>query len=76
MQSITEWVGRAIQNQFPGVDLPPLPGKARGRLRLSPAEMLAVIHGQVLAEWAIGQALRLQPAQRLPRGPGGRAPRY
>ncbi len=49
--------------------------KPQGRLRLSSAQVLQAIQAYALATWALEQARRFQPG-RLPKGPGGRPPRY
>jgi len=59
----------------PQVDLTPLPGKEKGKLRLSPAQLLVAIQAWRLAEWALGMAHRLRPPV-LPRGPGGKPQQY
>ncbi len=75
MESITKWLHPAILHSFPEVDLSPLPGKPRGKLKLTPEALLAAIHGPTLAEWALREAQRFQLA-RLPKGPGGRPSCY
>src|SRR5512142_636026 len=75
MESITKWVQTAILRPFPEVDLAPLPGKPRGKLKLTPEALLAAIHGQTLAEWAVREARRFQQP-RLPTGVGGRPSCY
>jgi hypothetical protein len=75
MESIIEWLQKAILKRVPILDLTPLPGKAVGKLKLSPEQLLIVIHAQALAEWAlmaVGPFLR----PRLKRGPGGRPASY
>jgi len=75
MESITKWLQRATLHALPEVDLSPLPGKTKGKLKLTPEALLSAIHGQALAEWAIHAAQRLQ-RPRLAKGPGGRPARY
>ena len=75
MKSIIRWVQSAILLIVPTLDVAPIPGKPRGKLRLSPAQLLAVIHGPELAAWALQVSRRIQKLQ-LPRGPGGRPPAY
>jgi hypothetical protein len=60
---------------FPDLDLSPLPGKPRGKLRLSPEDLLEVLHAQELATWALQTARSYQPPH-LPQAPGGRPPTY
>ena len=75
MKSIIPWVQSAILKPVPVLDLSPIPAKLRGKLRLSPEQLLAVIHAHVLVEWAL-RMTRLVGKPRLPRGPGGRPPVY
>jgi len=75
MKSIIRWVQSAILLIVPALDLAPLPDKPRGKLRLSPAQLLAVIHGPELATWALQVSHRIWKPQ-LPRGPGGRPQVY
>lgn len=75
MKSIISWVQSAILLIVPVLDLTPIPDKPRGKLRLSPAQLLAVIHGPELADWALQVSRRLWKPQ-LPRGPGGRPAAY
>jgi hypothetical protein len=75
MKSITQWVQSAILKPVPLPDLSPIADKPRGKLRLSPEQLLAVIHAHALAEWALWLAQRIQKP-RLPRGPGGRPTTY
>lgn len=75
MESITNWLSTAIQKRFPELDLSPLAGKSRGKLRLGPAQLLAVIQAQCLAEWSLQTASRFR-YPRLRRGPGGRPISY
>lgn len=75
MKSIIAWVQSAITKPVPELDLAPIRGKAQGKLRLSPEEVLEAIHGPELAEWALAASRRLgRPC--LPRGRGGRPPLY
>ena len=60
---------------FPEPTLAPLTTRPRGRLRLSPAQVLQAIQAYAVAAWAIEKARRFQP-RRLPGGPGGRPRRY
>jgi len=75
MESITKWLQTAILRPFPEVDLAPLFGKPRGKLKLTPEALLEAIQGPALAEWALREARRFQAA-RLPKGPGGRPSQY
>jgi hypothetical protein len=75
MESIIEWLGTAIVRCVPEQDLSPLSGKPHGKLKLSPEQLLAIIHAQALATWALAMALRFRRV-RLKRGPGGRPPSY
>jgi hypothetical protein len=75
MESITKWLRTAILRSFPDLAIPPLPSKLRGKLRLSPEQLLAVIQAQALAEWSLRQTERVRPP-RLKRGPGGRPAIY
>lgn len=75
MESIIKWIQTAIFRPIPEFDNAAIPGKPHGKLRLTPEQMLAVIHGQDLAEWSLQAASRLQ-APRLKRGPGGRPAIY
>jgi hypothetical protein len=70
-----ELVSRTLQHGFPAPEMPPLPGKPHGRLRLGPVEVLRIIDGPALAAWALAMAERLSPP-RLARGCGGRPPVY
>ncbi len=53
------------------MDLSPLPGKPRGKLKLKPEALLAVIHGTTLAEWSLQEVKRFRRPH-LAKGPGGR----
>jgi hypothetical protein len=75
MKCITHGLQTLLQKSVPQVELTPLPGKEKGKLRLSPAQLLGAIQAWALAEWALGWAHRLQP-RALPRGPGGKPPQY
>ncbi len=75
MESITKWLPRAMLHAVPEVDLAPLPGKTRGKLKLTPEEVLRAIQGPALAAWSLRQARRFQHP-RLPKGPGGRPVSY
>lgn len=75
MESITNWLQATSLKSVPVVDLSPLPGKTKGKLRLSPHQLLEVIHAQELADWALQVAAYFQ-APRLKRGPGGRPALY
>jgi hypothetical protein len=75
MESIIEWLQKAMLKPVPILDLSPLSGKMVGKLRLSPEQLLSVIHGQALAEWALSVTSPwVRP--RLKRGPGGRPAIY
>jgi len=75
MESITNWLWSAIQKPMPLLDLSPLPGKPRGKLHLTPEQLLRAIHAQALAVWSLQVAAPFQ-ASRLKRGPGGRPATY
>ncbi len=75
MESITNWIPASLMGAVPEVDLSPLPGKTRGKLKLTAEQVIAAIQGPVLADWALAQAKRFQ-RPRLARGPGGRPPSY
>lgn len=75
MESITSWLKSAILKPFPEVDLSSIPGKVKGKLRLTPEQLLTVIHAQELAEWSLRMASYIQ-RPRLKRGPGGRPAVY
>ncbi len=75
MESITTWLQSAIFRTVPELDFAPLPSKSTGKLRLTPEQLLVVIHAQELAEWSLQMAARFQPP-RLSKGPGGRPARY
>jgi hypothetical protein len=75
MKSITKWLQTAMLNPVPELDYSSLPGKASGKLRLSPEQLLAAIHAPELADWALRTAGRFQQP-RLQRGPGGRPRLY
>lgn len=53
MESIIKWLQGSLLNKLPAWDLLPVSGKARGKLRLSPEQLLWVIHAQEVAEWAL-----------------------
>jgi hypothetical protein len=71
MKCITLGLQTLLQKTVPEVDLAPLAGRQTGKLRLSPEQLLSVIHALVLAEWALALARRLRPSA-LPGGPGGK----
>ena len=77
MKCITLGLQTLLQKTVPEVDLTPLAssGRQTGKLRLSPEQLLAVIHALALAEWALAMAQRLRPPT-LPGGPGGRPQEY
>jgi len=75
MESITEWLEEVVLQSVPRVDLSPIGDKLHGKLKLSPEELLTVIHGRALALWALTISLRFT-RPRLKRGPGGRPPSY
>ena len=75
MESIIKWLQKAILKGVPILDLSPIPGKAVGKLKLSPEQLLRVIEAQALAEWALRLTRPfLHPG--LKRGPGGRPALY
>ena len=61
MEPIAHWPKTAIQKSLPNPDMTPLPGKLRGKLRLSPVQLLDVIHSLTLAEWALEIRRRFTP---------------
>ena len=61
MKCITLGLQDLLQRSVPQVDLPPLAGKERGKLRLSPEQLLAAIQ----TEWALFMAHRLHPPECL-----------
>ena len=73
--NILPWLFTQIIPTFPEPTLAPLKTKVGGRLRLSPAQVLQAIQAYALATWALEQARRFQ-LRRLPKGSGGRPPRY
>jgi len=75
MESIITWAQSAILKPMSFLDLSPLSGKRRGKLRLSPEQLLQVIQAQGLAEWALNTTRQFR-TPRLPRGPGGRPLTY
>ncbi len=75
MKCITFVLQHLLREIVPKVNLTPLSGKQSGKLRLSPEQLLAAIHADVLAEWALGMERRLHPPA-LRQGPGGRPQRY
>jgi hypothetical protein len=75
MESIIKWLGPAISRSMPELDLSPIGGKLHGKLKMSPEQLLSVIHGRALALWALTISLRFT-RPRLKCGPGGRPPSY
>jgi hypothetical protein len=75
MESIIECLEAAIIKQAPLYDLSPINRKSHGKLKLSPEQLLTVIHGRALALWALTISLRFTRL-RLKRGPGGPHPIY
>jgi hypothetical protein len=75
MKCITLGLQTLLQKTVPQVNLMPLPGREKGKLRLSPEQLLIAIHAWALAEWALAQARRLRPPA-LPGGPGGKPQTY
>lgn len=75
MESITKWLQSVIFRPVPELDNSAIPGKPSGKLRLTPEQLLTVIHGRELADWSL-QAARHFQAPRLKRGPGGRPAIY
>ena len=75
MESIIEWLRKAMVKPVPILDLSSIPGKAIGKLKLSPEQLLIAIHAQALAEWAL-TITRSFIRPRLKRGPGGRPATY
>jgi hypothetical protein len=75
MKCITSGLQNLLQRMVPPVDLAPLSGKEKGKLRLGPEQLLTAIQAERLAEWALFMTRRLQPPA-LPRGPAGRPRQY
>jgi len=75
MESIIEWLSTAIVRRVSELDLSSLPGHERGKLKLSPEQLLWVIHAREIATWALNCSRWIR-RPRLPRGPGGPPPRY
>jgi hypothetical protein len=75
MESIIEWLQISILKPVPILDLSSLPGKAVGKLKLTPEQLLKAIQAQALAEWAL-QVTRPFMRPRLKQGPGGRPAIY
>ena len=75
MKCITLGLQNLLQSIVPQVDLSPLPGKKKGKLRLSPEQLLVAIQAETLAEWALFMTHRLHPPA-LPRGSAGRPQQY
>ncbi len=75
MNGITKWIATAVLPRSSDLDVSPLPAKPRGRLRLTPQQLLEAIHGYTLAIWALDMARPIQPPA-LSKGPGGRPRRY
>lgn len=75
MKCITLGLQTFLQKNVPEVDLTPLAGAQKGKLRLSPEQLLAAIHALCLAEWALRWARQLRPLA-LPGGAGGRPQLY
>ena len=75
MESITKWFQSVIFDPVPELDNAAIPGKPGGKLRLTPEQLLRVIHARELADWSLQAAKYLQ-APRLKRGPGGRPAIY
>lgn len=70
MESIIKWLERSLLKALPEWDLAPVAGKECGKLKLSPAQLLQVIHAQAVAEWALGMAGRSALPCLERRGPG------
>jgi Transposase DDE domain. len=70
MESIIKWLQRGLMRALPEWDLSPLAGKERGKLRLSPEQLLQVIHAQALAEWALHVATWFARPRLEKRGAG------
>ena len=70
MESIIKWLQTNLLKAWPEWALSPLAGKERGKLRLSPEELLQVIQAQALAEWALGMAGRSAAPRLERRRPG------
>ena len=75
MKCITLGLQKLLQRSVPQVDLAPLSGKEKGKLRLSPEQLLAAIQAETLAEWALFMTHRLHPPA-LPAGRAGRPQQY
>ena len=74
MSKIIPWLCAQIVPAFPEPTLAPLTARPRGRLRLSPAQVLQAIQAYAVAAGAIEKARRFQP-RRLPGEPGRRTRR-
>ena len=61
MKCITFGLQTLLQKCVPEVDLAPLAGSQKGKLRLGPEQLLTAIHAMVLAEWALAMAQGLRP---------------
>jgi hypothetical protein len=75
MKFIILQLQRLLQKNVPEMDLTPLAGPQKGKLRLSPEQLLGAIHAVGLAEWALQLARRWRPLA-LARGAGGRPQQY
>lgn len=75
MESIIKWLQASLWRTLPAWDLSALAGKSRGKLRLTPEQLLQVIHAQALAEWSLGMA-RWFSCPRLERQRAGRPTTY
>ncbi|HXF84686.1 MAG TPA: transposase [Anaerolineales bacterium] len=63
MEFIIKWLQTHLVKALPEWDLSLLASKERGKLRLSPEQLLQVIHAQALAEWALAMAHRFSRPQ-------------
>ena len=61
MEFITESLGGAILRSVPRLDLSPIGGKSHGKLKLSPEQLLSVIHARALALWALTDQFAIYP---------------
>ena len=75
LESITKWFGTIILQTTPEIDLSPKDRGQQWQLKLGAEELLAAIHAQELAEWALLMSARCS-LPRLPSGKGGRPASY
>lgn len=70
MESIIKWLQMCLVKALPEWDLSLLAGKEQGKLRLSPEQLLQVIHAEALAEWSLAMAHRFSRPRLEKRGAG------